>query len=138
MTRPCDRRRVTAIVAGATIGAAARGAVFTSVDGRRFRWPVLVVNVAGSLLLGALMAEESSHPRARLLLHDASGIGFCGSLTTFSTFSLEVVDLARAADAGIAITYTVASVTATLAAVLVGAAARRRLRAIELPLEERP
>ncbi len=79
-----------------------------------------------------------SHPQARLLLHDAGGIGFCGSLTTFSTFSVEVVNLAREGDVGIAASYTVASVTATIAAVVAGAAALRRLRAISLPLEERP
>jgi len=96
------------------------------------------VNVAGSLILGVLLAEEWSHPRARLLLHDAGGIGFCGSLTTFSTFSVEVVDLARAGDVGTAVLYTVASVAGTIAAVVAGAAALRRLQAITLPLEEKP
>lgn len=99
---------------------------------------MLIVNVAGSLILGVLLAEEWTHPQARLLLHDAGAIGFCGSLTTFSTFSVEVVNLARDGDVGIAASYTVASVTATIAAVVAGAAALRRLRAISLPLEERP
>jgi CrcB protein len=129
---------VLAIAVGGTIGASLRWAVFTSVDAGRFPWPVLVVNVAGSLILGVLLAEEWSHPQARLLLHDVGGIGFCGSLTTFSTFSVEVVDLVRDGDVGIAAWYTVASVTATIAAVVAGAAALRRLRAISLPLEERP
>ena len=104
----------------------------------RFPWPVLVVNVTGSLILGVLLAEESSHSRLRLLLHDAGGIGFCGSLTTFSTFSVEVVDLARHGDHGTAALYAVASLATTVAAVVVGAAALRRLRALALRLEERP
>ncbi len=133
-----DRQRLVAIAIGGVAGAALRWAVFTSVDAGRFPWPVLAANVAGSLILGALLAEEWSHPQARLLLHDAGGIGFCGSLTTFSTFSVEVVNLARDGDVGIAVLYTVASVTATIAAVVAGAAALRRLRAITLPLEERP
>ena len=117
---------------------ALRWAVFTSVDAGGFPWPVFAVNVAGSLILGVLLAEEWSHPRARLVLHDAGGIGFCGSLTTFSTFSVEVVDLAEDGDVGIAAVYTVASLAATVAAVVAGAAALRRLRAIMLPLEEQP
>ncbi len=133
-----DRQRAVAIAIGGAVGAALRWAVFTSVDAGRFPWPVFVVNVAGSLILGVLLAEEWSHPRARLLLHDAGGIGFCGSLTTFSTFSVEVVDLARAGDVGTAVLYTVASVAGTIAAVVAGAAALRRLQAITLPLEEKP
>ena len=44
------------------------------------------MNVAGCLGLGLLV---SSGPRARLML----GVGFCGGLTTFSTFSFEVASL---------------------------------------------
>lgn len=133
-----ERQRVVAIAIGAVVGASLRWAVFTSVDAGRFPWPVLAVNVGGSLLLGVLLAEEWSHPQARLLLHDAGGIGFCGSLTTFSTFSLEVVDLARSGNEGTAVLYTVASLGATIAAVVAGAGALRRLRALALPLEEQP
>ena len=73
-----------------------------------------------------------------LLLHDAGGIGFCGSLTTFSTFSVEVVDLARDGDVRTAVVYSVASVAGTIAAVVAGAGVFRRLQAIMLPLEEQP
>ena len=133
-----NRKRAAAIAIGAVVGAVLRWAVFTSVDAGRFPWPVLVVNVAGSLMLGVLLAEEWSHPQARLLLHDAGGIGFCGSLTTFSTFSVEVVDLARDGDVRTAAVYAVASVVGTIAAVLVGAGVFRRVQAIVLPLEEQP
>ena len=133
-----DRRRVVAIAVGGVVGAVLRWAVFTSVDAGRFPWPVLAVNVAGSFILGVLLAEEWSHRRARLVLHDAGGIGFCGSLTTFSTFSVEVVNLSTDGDVGIAVVYTVASIAATVAAVVAGAALLRRLRAVTLPLEEQP
>ena len=130
--------RAVAIAIGGVLGAGLRWAVLTSVDSGRFPWPVLVVNVAGSLILGVLLAEEWSHPNALLLLHDAGGIGFCGSLTTFSTFSVEVVDLARDGSQGIAVLYAVASLAATVAAVVAGAAALHRLRAVITPLEEQP
>lgn len=133
-----DRRRVTAIAIGGAAGTGLRWAVVTSVETGRFPWPVFAINVAGSVLLGVLLAEEWSHPRARLLLHDAGGIGFCGGLTTFSTFSLEVVNLARDCDTGVAVIYTVASVVAAIAGVTAGAGALRRVRAVTLPLEEDP
>jgi CrcB protein len=133
-----DRRRVTAIAVGGAAGAAVRWAVVTSVETDRFPWPIFVVNVAGSVLLGVLLAEEWSHPQRRLVLHDAGGIGFCGGLTTFSTFSLEVVNLARDGDTRLAVIYAVASVTAAIAGVIAGAAVFRRVRAIALPVEEEP
>jgi CrcB protein len=129
---------VVAVAVGGVVGAALRWAVLASVDAGRFPWPVFAVNVAGSLTLGVLLAEEWSHPRARLVLHDAGGIGFCGSLTTFSTFSVEVVHLYNDGDVGTAVVYTDASFAASIAAVVAGAAALRRLRALTLPLEEQP
>lgn len=133
-----SRRRAIAVVVGGVAGASLRWAVLATVSPGRFPWPVLAVNVVGSVLLGVLLAEEPTHPAMRTLLHDAGAIGFCGGLTTFSTFALEVVNLARAGDTALAATYTAASVTGSLAGVVVGAAALRRVRAITLPLEEEP
>lgn len=133
-----DRRRITAIAIGGAAGGSLRWAVVTSVEAYPFPWPVFALNVIGSVLLGVLLAEERSHPRARLLLHDVGGIGFCGGLTTFSTFSLEVVNLVRNSNAWVAIIYAVASVAAAIAGVTAGAATRRRVRAVTLPLEEQP
>lgn len=130
--------RVAAIAAGGASGAALRWAVVTSFPAGGFPWPVLVLNAAGSILLGVVLAEEWSRPRARLLLHDLGAIGFCGGLTTFSTFSLEVVDLVRDGDPSAAVVYAVISVVSGVLGVVVGAGARRRLQALTLPLEEEP
>ena len=70
------------VLVGGAAGAAARGAVADAVPGRR---ATLLVNLVGSLLLG-LLASAAPAPYALL------GIGFCGALTTFSTFALEVLD----------------------------------------------
>jgi len=133
-----DASRVAAILVGGAAGAVVRWAVVTTVTTGRFPWPVLAVNVAGSLLLGVLLAGEWSHPTARVLLHDAGGIGFCGGLTTFSTFSVEVVNLARDGAPATATAYALASVSATVLAVVAGATAMRHLSAVNLPLEEQP
>jgi CrcB protein len=133
-----DGRRAGAIAAGGAAGATLRWALVASLDGPGFPWPVLAVNVIGSILLGVLLAEEWTHPSARLLLHDAGGIGFCGALTTFSTFSVEVVELVRAGNVGMATVYAFASIGGAIAGVSAGAGMLQRLRAITLPLEEEP
>lgn len=48
----------------------------------------LAANLLGALILGALVPLNHQHPRLLLL----AGIGFCGSLTTFSTWMLELMD----------------------------------------------
>ena len=136
MGGPWDSQRVAAIALGGVLGTALRWGVLTLFATREFPWPVLLVNAAGSVLLGVLLAEEWSHPRARLLLHDFGGIGLCGGLTTFSTFSLEVVHLARGGDTSAAALYAVCSVASALLGMTLGAAALGRLRALTLPLEE--
>ena len=60
-----------------------------------FPFGTLVVNVAGSFLLGLIMFyfndRELLGPNLRIFL----AIGFCGGFTTFSTFSLETMNLIK-------------------------------------------
>ena len=72
-----------------------------AVPGALLRWQVdlhlgdqnLLVNVLGAALLG-LLAGLPSAPRRQLLL----GIGFCGSLTTFSSWMLAAMKHLSAGD----------------------------------------
>jgi CrcB protein len=59
------------------------------------------------------------------------GTGFLGAYTTFSTFTVEAIDLVRAGHAGTALAYLAGSVFAGLLAVLAGmTSARMALRAM--------
>ena len=70
-----------------------------AVPGALLRWQValhgsdrhLLVNVLGAALLG-LLAGLPAAPRRQLLI----GIGFCGSLTTFSSWMVEAMQLISA------------------------------------------
>ena len=87
--------RLLSVAAGGAVGAVTRYAVSHAVavvTRSPFPWGTLVVNAAGSFLIGVLMVGSTRlvhHPEAQALLV----AGFVGALTTFSTFSLETVIL---------------------------------------------
>ena len=60
--------------------------------GGRFPWGTLAVNVLGSLLLGLVLGAGASGAASAEVL-TLVGTGFCGALTTYSTFSFETVRL---------------------------------------------
>jgi len=89
--------------------------------GDAFPWGTLLVNLAGSFLLGALFALELTgglEPDVWGPLWTFAGIGFCGGLTTFSTFSQEnLVLLSRGARVPLALNLGVSVLAGLLAAV---------------------
>ncbi len=107
-----DRADLTAIGAGGILGASLRWLLTHDTGTGEGGWfvyapstepntgiPVdtLIVNLLGCLVLGALtLLFARSVPLPRRLLVGAA-TGFCGSLTTFSTFAVEVAALLRAA-----------------------------------------
>ena len=122
--------RVLSIAAGGACGALLRYWVSTGVHaliGRDFPYGTLVVNVLGSLLIGAgyvLLFERlavSDALRAALL------IGLLGAFTTFSTFSIETLTLVEAGERWKAVTNTVFSVVFCLLACWVGLGLARQL-----------
>lgn len=132
------RTQLAAVAAGGALGAGARWALLRFIEPPAFPWPVLAINVAGSFLLGVLLAEEARTPRVHVALHDLGAIGFCGGLTTFSTFAVDTVELIERGDGARAAGYALASVVLAVAALLAGAALLRRLRAAVAPVEEEP
>ena len=78
---------------GAMVGAPARYMTDRLVQSRHdslFPWGTLSVNLAGCLILGALAGAGTALPSEVFTL---AGTGFCGALTTYSTFSYETLRL---------------------------------------------
>lgn len=134
MTTGWTRQRVLVIACGGAVGASTRWTVleFATVSPT---WPVFVLNVTGSFVLGVVVAEEWRNQRGHTLMRDFAGIGFCGGLTTFSTLAVEAATLLRDGKAVFAIGYLLVSGVASLFAAFAGAAALHRVRALQAPLE---
>ncbi|MEU2927254.1 fluoride efflux transporter CrcB [Streptomyces sp. NPDC007251] len=110
------------VIAGAMVGAPLRYLTDRAVQARHdsvFPWGTFVVNVTGSLILGLLtgaLSAGAAGPHTQLLV----GTGFCGALTTYSTFSYETLRLAEAGSGAYAAANVLGSLAAGLAAAFAG------------------
>lgn len=90
-----------------------------------FPFATLTVNIIGSLILGFTIALFWSKAQSSAYFHDtiriAITVGFCGGLTTFSTFSWETFDLIKNGDFVLAFLYAFISILVCLLAVSLGA-----------------
>jgi CrcB protein len=82
--------------------------------GRAYPWGTFAVNVAGSFVLGILVSAPVGPVASQIL-----GVGFCGALTTYSTFGLELTMLLRSRPR-IAAVYAGASLIVGLAGAFAG------------------
>ena len=113
------------IAIGSALGGMARYACSRAVAmryGETFPWGTLTVNIVGSVVIGfvaALAAPESRvmiSPNARQFIM----VGLCGGFTTFSSFSLQTLELIRNRDFAEAGGNILLSVAACMAAVTIG------------------
>lgn len=110
------------VALGAAVGAPLRHLTdlwVQSLHGSLLPWGTVVVNVAGSFVLGvvgglAASGGASTHTVALL------GTGFCGALTTFSTFGYEIDVLLRRRAWATAAAHVAVSLAGGLAAVAAG------------------
>jgi CrcB protein len=123
-------KQILAIAAGGALGALLRFWVANGVYawlGRDFPYGTLAVNVLGSLAMGFLfivLVERvalGAEWRAFLL------VGLLGAFTTFSTFSIETLNLVQQADYLKAVANALISVTACVGAAFAGVVVARQL-----------
>jgi fluoride exporter len=103
---------------GANVGAA-------RVMGDGFPYGTLVVNVAGSFLMGLLAGYFAFRPGVGQHLRLFLATGILGGFTTFSAFSLDTALLVERHSYGLAAGYALGSVVAGLAALFLGLAVFR-------------
>ena len=115
--------QILAIAAGGAVGAVMRYWVSTGVYnlvGRGFPYGTLAVNVTGSLLMGflyvLLLERMTTGPELRAALL----VGLLGAFTTFSTFSIETLNLIEQADFVKAALNVLISVVACVGAAWIG------------------
>ena len=122
--------QLLAIAAGGAIGAVLRYWISTAVQGRSasaFPYGTLTVNVVGSLLIGFLYILLIERLAAGPTIRAFMLIGVLGAFTTFSTFSMETLNLMEAGHLGKALVNVLASVIVCVCAAALGVLAARQL-----------
>ncbi|MGY1652280.1 CrcB family protein [Geodermatophilus sp. SYSU D01119] len=106
------------VVAGALVGAPLRllATRLAARAGRDAALGTLAVNVAGAALLGVLLGLGGVPAPVLALV----GTGFCGTLTTFSSFGLDVVRLVEERAVARAAAYLAATLVLGLGAAAAG------------------
>ena len=122
------------VALGGALGSVARyalGNAMTLALGADFPWGTLLINVLGSFVIsffGVLSGAQARFPvpfEARVFVT----VGLCGGFTTFSSFSLQTVELARNGQPMRAALYVAASATLCITACALGYAAAAALNA---------
>ncbi len=108
------------VAVGGALGSVARVAVSLLLPAARLPWGTLVVNVAGSLLIGYLMGRLGGLTLENARWHGLLVAGFCGGFTTFSTFSWQTLEAFQRGQPLSAAANVLVSVTACLGATWLG------------------
>ena len=116
------------VALGGALGSMARfwcSDVIARLIGESFPWGTLCINVFGSFVIGILAAMSTVDSRF-LIAPDVRifvMVGICGGYTTFSSFSLQTLNLIREAEWFAAAAYIGTSVVLCLVGVWLGYAA---------------
>lgn len=122
--------QVLAIAGGGAIGALLRFWVSSGIyalTGRGFPYGTLVVNVLGSLLMGFLYVWLLERMSGDVALRAFLLIGLLGAFTTFSTFSVETLNLIESGHFGRAMLNMLLSVVLCVGAAALGVLLARQI-----------
>ena len=108
---------VVLVVAGGAVGTLARYGLGNAVPPHSLPWLTVGINIAGSLLLGFLIAVGDWFSAE---VRSALAIGVLGGFTTFSTFSADVFLDINADDLGRAAALLAASIAGGVLAAAAG------------------
>jgi protein CrcB len=113
------------VAIGGALGSMARAwlaIVVARITGPQFPWGTILINIVGSFIIGFFSTLTTNESRFAVPADVRAFvmIGICGGFTTFSSFSLQTLDLARDGRVGQAFGNIAVSVAVCLAAVAVG------------------
>jgi fluoride exporter len=120
---------VILVMSGGAIGAGLRYGLWRAlpVGEGGWPWPTFAANVLGGLAMGVLAAwvlrGDNSAESLRLFV----GVGVLGGFTTFSAFSLEMMQMVERGQIGLAAGYALASVLLALGALFAGMSAAKAI-----------
>lgn len=117
------------VAAGGLAGTLARYFLQGWIQPRAGVFPLgtLVINIAGSLVLGFVIRLATGSTVISPELRAGLTIGFCGAFTTMSTFSFESVRLLGDGEYGLAALYMGGTIAGCLGAVVAGMAVAEKL-----------
>ncbi len=93
---------------------------FARFVGANLFYSTLTVNFIGSLILGIAFIFFFQRQDLPPSLKYAITVGFCGGLTTFSTYSLEIFEMIKTGNFMMALTYSIFSVLICVIAISMG------------------
>lgn len=111
-------RNMLLVALGGAVGSVVRYLVGKMVESS-FPWATLLVNIVGSVIIGVLVGLVSRAVLSadmKLMLMT----GFCGGLTTFSTFANESLGMMKAGNVALAAVYVAVSVALGILGVWMG------------------
>jgi len=127
--RATDPRVLAVIALGGAVGAPLRYALeeLHPAGPGAFPLTTFLVNVSGAFALGLFLALLLGRWSTSRFLRPLVATGFLGAYTTFSTFAVELVTLAKDGHVPMAASYALASLSVGLAAAVSGLRIGRRL-----------
>jgi CrcB protein len=132
MPRP-DLRELAAIFTGGAAGGLLRTAItrWLPSDPTSWPWAIFAVNLSGAFILGYVVTRLQERLPLSTYRRALIGTGFCGAYTTFSTWTLELLDMIRAGHAGLAAGYAITSIVCGYLAVYSATMFARRIRVLQ-------
>ncbi|MYV98264.1 fluoride efflux transporter CrcB [Streptomyces sp. SID3343] len=123
---------VAVVSVGGVLGALARygaGLLWPTATGS-FPWTTFAINVIGCAAIGCLQVAATEGRPVHRLVRPFLGTGVLGGFTTFSTYCVDIEQLVDRGEAGTALAYLTATITAAMVAVTTGAWVARRVLAL--------
>ncbi len=105
------------VALGGAIGATFRyliGEYVNNISKTKFPIGILLINLMGAFVLGSIINQSSSN------LYLFLATGFCGGFTTYSTFSIEAIQLLQRNQYGWFFTYIILTIIGSILAIFAG------------------